>query len=202
MKSHGILFSTPMVRALIDGRKTQTRRIVTWHNSTVDGVRSRKAFESLDWSMARTTILDAFIVMDNSGCMRLVTPIWKSGDTFWVREAIRKIRSRSGGYIYRADIPPDVVGHFVWLPSIHMPRAASRITLEIVSVRAQWLQDISESDAKREGVDAEFEMDAAAFVKGLALPPPTHRLGFKHVWGSIKWSENPPVWAMEFEVKK
>ena len=205
MKSHGILFSAPMVRALLRGDKSQTRRIVTWHNSTMDGKRSRKAFEALDWSMARA-MGDVFIVADSGGVARAVRPIWQPGDEMWVRESIRKIRSRSGEYIYRADIPTDVVSHFVWRSSLFMPRCASRITLPILSVRAQFLQDVSEEDAKAEGIQQNdlgqwlpAYPSAAGYTKA--------RMAFESLWNSINgdrapWDSNPPVWAITAGEKK
>jgi hypothetical protein len=174
VKERPILFSGPMVRAILQGRKTQTRRIVKgqpalWLNDSVMG-----QFISTD---------DHLISM---------CPYGKPGDRLWVRETHCKY---GGGFIYRADygnLTPisDGVGG-PWKPSIHMPRAASRITLEIVSVRAELLHEITESDAIAEGCQC------AGVPASL-----TNRGAFAKLWESINgpesWAANPWVWVVEF----
>lgn len=123
MKERPILFSTPMVRAILDGSKTQTQRVVK-HKQT-------------PWNPDH-------IAWDMTTC-----PYGKAGDRLWVREAFCDARQGSyGRVLYRAS--GDVCCR--WHPSIHMPREISRITLEITDVRVEMLQDISEDDAEAEGI--------------------------------------------------
>ncbi|ACR29192.1 hypothetical protein [Burkholderia glumae] len=141
MKERPIIFSAPMVRAILDGRKTQTRRVA-------------KEFAGKD-------NLDAILrrFPNQQGC-----PHGEPGDRLWVREAFIhepadycwaasvSIPCRRAHTIYRADSDPsgDARGAG-WTPSIHMPRTLSRITLEITGVRVERLHDISEGDAIAEG---------------------------------------------------
>lgn len=130
-------------------------------------------------------------------------PYGKPGDRLWVRETFCDIPLRSGkmGFAYRADGESafdqieegyDWLGK--WKPSIFMPRVASRITLEIVKVRVERLQDISEQDAKTEGVEPNNKWP---------LSSSKYRRGFIDIWESINgngsWAKNPWVWVMEFK---
>jgi hypothetical protein len=187
MKERPILFSGPMVRALLDGSKTQTRRIA-------------KEF-------AGRTDLDAILrrFPHQNGC-----PYGKPGDRLWVREAwshdartLEECRAAyedalAGGTFaggtygpyYRAtETAPETLR---WRPSIHMPRWASRILLEIVSVRVERLQDISEADAIAEGCKNSLHLPGGRFANE----------NFAHLWWSINgdgaWEVNPWVWVVEF----
>ncbi|WP_186191104.1 hypothetical protein [Burkholderia gladioli] len=138
MKERPILFSAPMVRAILDGRKSQTRRIA-------------KEFAGRD-------DLDAILrrFPNQKGC-----PYGEPGDRLWIRETWAQPAPLDPGQtVYRADYPACVPADFEnippaesisWKPSIHMPRSASRITLEITGVRVERLQGISEADAVAEG---------------------------------------------------
>ena len=161
MKEHPILFSAPMVLALLDGRKTQTRRL----NANRYGV---------------------------------------PGDHLWVRESLRRRDDATSFWTYAADdkaikLPanhPDVGAMLSWAhhkegsscPSIHMPRWASRITLEVIELRQERLQYISEADAKAEGYFSTRESFAVLWEKinGKVAP----------------WSSNPRVWVVTFKVIK
>jgi len=184
MKERPILFSAPMVRALLDGSKTQTRRI------------AKPAF--LDFKG------QSFFNVDKS-------PYGVLGDRLWVRETHTPIFGQTCGLIevdYKADPRErwermqDHLGSRKWTPSIHMRREYSRITLEIVSVRVERLQDITEDDAIAEGVDG--PMCAAAVGRAPSrfklLPAAVH--GYSHLWETINgagsWDANPWVWAVEF----
>ena len=136
MTERGILFSAPMVRALLDGTKTQTRRVM----------RARDR------------------VRDSNG-ERVPSPYGVPGDRLWVRETWCQPNPMAREVVYRADIPAELLdeerqvrrevgsgAYAPWRPSIFMPRWASRITLEVTDVRVQRVQDISESDAAAEGV--------------------------------------------------
>lgn len=194
MKEIPILFSAPMVRAILDGRKTQTRRIVKLPRGWAD----------------KYPICDPFAmppavwwwngVHERVG-VRQECPYGQPGDRLWVREAFSAMgdKSRQASPIfYRADRATDNCG---WTPSIHMPRWASRILLEITDVRVERLQEISEADAKAEGT---FGPEPAVVGgEDCEIGFPSHVQEFRHLWESINgegsWIENPWVWVIEFK---
>lgn len=162
MKERPILFSAPMVQAILAGSKTQTRRVV------------------------------------KSPGMESPCPYGEIGDFLWVRETWGV---RDGMIVYRAndeDMPLDKGEK--WKPSIHMWRNASRITLEITNVRIERLQEISESDARAEGV-SKYEGECPLRNKRLNK----YQLQFAALWDSINakrglgWDVNPFVWVIEFK---
>ncbi len=183
MRERPILFSGPMVRALLADIKTQTRRVVKPQPRRVDG--GVPFGDAPAWAHAEP----------GSAMMRC--PYGIRGDRLWVREAWRPVHSgdKSLGAQYRADVSRDQT---VWRPSIHMPRWASRITLEVTGVRVERLQDIGEADATSEGVDSVY-----GDLYGIAEPGErVQRAKFHLLWESINgpgsWAENPLVWAVEF----
>jgi hypothetical protein len=182
VKERPILFKGDMVNAILEERKTQTRRVV---KSPVE-IRSRGdlRFSEIDndWQ-----VYGAGGVYLSMSC-----PYGKLGDRLWVRETFADIGPR---LTYRADTDDGAhckVGR--WTPSIYMPRWASRITLEITDVRVERLNDISEEDAKAEG---------APKAKEDHVPFHSRRMGFEILWESINgpgsWDENPWVWVVEFK---
>ena len=193
MKERPILFSAPMVRAILDGRKTQTRRIV---------------------KPQPEPFVTKFFVNEH-GCGisedEAQNHVWRCpygipGDRLWVRECWGLFDSQpSDGpdrahVFYRAtDGDRCELRYQLWRPSIHMPRWASRITLEVVAVRVERLQDITADDAKSEGV--EVCKHFADANKGHPLDP--HRVAFAWLWntinGSDAWIANPWVWVVEFK---
>lgn len=221
MTERGIIFSAPMVRALLAGTKTQTRRVAKkqpHHETTaVEWNTAEGAF--VPWRLGTGT--------PNSGRRTgepLRCPYGVVGDRLWVREAWRTWERPSDsvdGVLFRADdaFRPientrDAAERWVdlhangkhrsrWRSPIHMPRWASRITLEVTEVRAQRLQDISEDDASAEGIKhGELQ---PAIVNGerskVAIFDP--RTAFAHAWGMINgyesWRANPWVWAVTFK---
>lgn len=182
IKERPILFSAPMVRAILDGRKTQTRRI--WKHY--------QPMANLD--------PDTF---------KRACPYGVPRDHLWVRETFSK--EADGRLVYRSDksaiystsgkirgslfyLPSDYEP-IRWRPSIFMPRWASRITLEIVSVRVERLRDISERDAKAEGV-----CETCNCLDAVIITSTDH---YRRLWDSINgkthpWSSNPWVWVIEF----
>lgn len=196
MKERPILFSAPMVRALLAGTKTQTRRVVSERH--IDAAPPVHFFRWL---------------MENS-------PYGQQGDLLWVRETFfdcdpcnsaKLSEGWKSRYAYHAD--GDLIGCHKWKPSIHMPRYASRILLEIVSVRVERLQDISESDAIAEGVFRKTGTtpigDSVETVNGgeLIYAVPTQaRFEYSRLWESINgtgsWDKNPWVWVIQFKVVK
>ena len=180
MKERPIIFSAPMVMAILDGRKTQTRRIVkNAHMMTVDG------------EMVPIAAL---------------CPYGQPGARLWVREAWGALPHMLGGFQreslrYRADGEyQNEHDAWRWRPSIHMPRWASRITLEITGVRVERLQDISEADAVAEGcksIRPELMLDGLIVRLGRSAVE-EFRLAWEEIHGGGSWEKNPWVWVIEF----
>ena len=195
-----ILFSGPMVRAILEGRKTQTRRIIkdatgsfwdhrAWKPEVVNGAITH--WVSLD-SMNEGHIFGA-------GAPQRVCPYGKPGDQLWVRESCYVQAAPSEGstgfILYKATDPDAPVGR--WTPSIHMPRWASRINLEVVSVRVERLNDITEEDAIAEGVPLDY-----VGKNGLTCTCKQYKCRYVHLWidinGPGSWDANPWVWVVTF----
>lgn len=189
MKERPILFSAPMVRALLAGTKTQTRRVVHPHH------------------LAQINLTRGAAVAYWSEPM----PYGRPGDRLWVRETFGFSGS---GYIpdihFRATNPEaPILGR--WHPSIHMRRIDSRITLEITSVRVERLQEISEADAAAEGLTFSAKARRSDGCMGIyELRMPDGKLNFndnardlfRTLWeqinGPCSWDANPWVWVIEF----
>lgn len=196
MKEWPILFSAPMVRAILDGSKTQTRRVAkrtaAGHVKETGGHRR--------WHIAD---FDAY----------LACPYGQPGDRLWVRETWAAPHSEDGR-------PPRAIqcdqmrihylasegrGGLVWRPSIHMPRWASRITLEITGVRVERLQEISEADAIAEGIERSYDQwrdyrtDQAVNYPGAATPIDSYRTLWEEINGPDSWDANPWVWVVDFK---
>ena len=185
MRERPILFSAPMVRAILAGAKTQTRR----------PVKPRKD-RAIGCELACYELADEFNAGD------YMNAPWAPGDRLWVRETFCDHWHMDRGVIeYRADgeLDSDMFdAGCTWRPSIHMPRWASRITLEVTGVRVEQLQEISYEDAKAEG--AEFWRNDGTLTE---LPPcSAHRYEFEDLWTSINgadsWDANPWVWVVSF----
>lgn len=168
-----ILFSAPMVRALLDGTKTQTRR--AWPTQPPPGV-------PIGWVPGETS----------------AGRYGKRGDRLWVRETWAAPHQYDGHQ--PAHIPALTRWHYAateergglrWRPSIHMPRVASRMTLQITDVRVERLQAISRGDAMAEG---------CPFANMAAGPDP--RAWYADLWDAINgagaWDSNPWLWVVEF----
>lgn len=182
MTEHGILFTAPMVRAILEGRKTQTRRLVKLN------VSGRVWRGKLSWHIEDRNALRA---------CRYGAP----GDLLWVRETFRECpQDQDGNCIeYRADRPEyrkrdDDPSAIPWTPSTYMPRWASRITLKITGVRVERLQEISDADAAAEGV----EPHEPAAPYGAAHITPYSML-WNAINGADSWAANPWVWVVSFE---
>lgn len=175
MRERPILFSGPMVRALLDGRKTQTRRVV-----------KPQPVDPFDGAQLRTAV--------SAYALAGPCPYGEPGDRLWVRETWAKAGEQGDRVEYRADTADPKAGK--WRPSIFMPSWASRITLEVESVRVERLQDISEADARAEGVTP------APFTKAGRAAHLVHVEAFESLWGSINgpdsWAANPWVWVVAF----
>lgn len=177
-----IIFSAEMVRAILDGRKTQTRRVIKPQPSS--GIRKSVFVKSG--------------LEDGHG--REIKPRYQPSDILWVRETWNY--SPNWYYCYKADAIPDdnhgYIGSIPWKPSIHMPREAARIFLRVTNVRVERLWDITETDVRKEGFSDHFDIETDTFYPCGYF--------FKHTWNSLYakrglgWDTNPWVWVYEFEM--
>ncbi|HCM5084710.1 TPA: hypothetical protein N3K56_003911 [Klebsiella aerogenes] len=233
MTERGMIFNSEMVRALLDGRKTQTRRPIKWKQTRFTEIGEREDGSKWPWSEDAEHACDYW-----HPC-----PFGAIGDRIWVRETwgvvsheldedgriqswmpdrpatvIHEMPFGNGYYsghaIYAAD--GDFTwgdddgyedGRSCWKPSIHMPRAASRILLEITDVRVERLNAISEEDAMREGIDADRLAESQDNYDCIAdhnmTGRPTAKGYFSDLWQSIygeeSWKASPWVWVIEFK---
>ncbi|QAV46700.1 hypothetical protein [Pantoea agglomerans] len=252
MRERPIIFNADMVRAVLDGRKTQTRRIVNGVPSSHDfhgwvlSSTSTKDEGKACWAIGKSPLLNQPI--------RVRCPFGEVGDRLWVKETwsvvshafdddglmIDYVPDRpakavhekpfgrgyySGHAIYAADggftwgdDDGCVDGRSCWKPSIHMPRWASRITLEITGVRVERLNSINEHDAIAEGL-AEISKDGRTYKYGVPdrdgypgtddfgwpwhewerYPISAYSKLWKSIYGDESWQANPWVWVIEFK---
>lgn len=194
MKERPILFSGPMVMAILNGKKSQTRRVISWPAWIKDGDKLKLA--------AQNPVTGLAYYEDGRPIKRFTRPYGVPGDLLWVRETfyvqpeLWMINHGPQPIHYAADCKRDEVEDYISKPSIFMPRWASRITLEVVSARTQRIQDISEEEAKAEGCVQRTYRDGRGTE--------TARRDFRHLWDSINakqgfgWEADPWVWAIEF----
>jgi hypothetical protein len=232
MKKRPILFSGPMVRAILEGRKTQTRRVMKPQPETYE--------ESWTGDCFHIHFANGKVTSDSGGGERATRHLFAEkhcrygapGDKLWVRETWchkadddgREVYNSEGNFDpscfhYYADgttvMSMDADGSYEfnkdgsekspWKPSIHMPRWASRITLDVKSVRVERLQDISEEDAMAEGIQIAPQFCGIGFD---GHPVESSRIDwaptdyFEELWESINgtgsWEQNPWVWVIEF----
>lgn len=195
VKERPILFTAPMVRALLDGLKLQTRRIVKPQPFT-NNVRGPELYQptTIDRHGEEQPGDYIYGIYDDSGEWGVKSPYGQTGDWLWVKET-HQAHPIYGSPVYRADWPTDnnpVRNEgWPWRPSIFMPRRLSRITLEITGVRVERLQDISRGDAMDEGCPF-------SNLAGGVNP----RDWYAELWESINgpgsWAANPWVWVIEF----
>ncbi|EHP1713581.1 hypothetical protein KNY73_000732 [Salmonella enterica subsp. enterica serovar Javiana] len=201
MKERGMIFNTEMVNAILSGRKTQTRRPIKWKQTRFTEIAERDDGSLWPWAED----------CERGGDIWFACPYGEIGDRIWVRETFR-VHSRAtdvATLVYRASVRNSWTEqtHRVpiavcdkpatpekWTPSIHMPRWASRILLEITDVRVERLRDLSEEDAKSEGITP---------PAGGVLPGWEYRINFRDLWmdiyGTDSWEANPWVWVIEFK---
>lgn len=188
MRERPILFSAPMVRAILAGNKTKTRR----------ALKHRYANCHIEVQCGIPEIVNT---SEPDARTELFCPYGRTGDRLWVRETFRGPLD-DGSYGYRAThTGPFTWESYTWKPSIHMPRVASRITLAIGGVRLERLQDISGADALAEGI-------VQLKDGGYGLPAGEHyhaadpRQSYFSLWESINGpgsvEVNPWVWVVEF----
>jgi hypothetical protein len=212
-RARPILMSTPMIHALLDGQKMQTRRIMKPQPTNEWAWNPHSKTNPLDYSRE---VWDRFC------------PYGKPGDLLWVREKHSYAMVEAGTSKRLHDSPPLYFAddpHWdgpKWKPSIHMPRWASRLTLELMKVQVQRLHDITAEDARAEGLACVTKDDGKTFKYGLPdldgfpgcdnhgwawkdwhIDP---RQAYKKVWDDINghgsWNQDPFVWVLSFKVKQ
>lgn len=218
MKFIPILFSTPMVQAILEGRKRQTRRLIPDYFTDFFKAEIIKDpelcdQEALEYNEIKPKQHYGLFASFDSGEEHLKSR-WQPGDILWVRETWSCISylnpdNTEYKYFYRADGGENFSK---WKPSIHMPKDACRLFLKVISVRVERLQDISEEDAITEGV---LDMFYGKGIAGNAFFNYMDKRGgwdcvaddaihsYKTLWQKINglnsWDENPWVWVIEFE---
>jgi hypothetical protein len=211
-----ILFSAPMVRAILEGRKTQSRRIVklqpeVWDDGTIDfgwaqfypngyvHTSNEEGYGGQNWNSSNYPTENKFAQALARTPHSKLCPFGRPGDRLWVRETHKftvlegwkkiLISYASGGE-HEVPSPSPIPCETKWRPSIHMPRWASRISLEVTSVRVERLKEITAADVLAEGVGNPDQKPG-----GLTN-------GFARQWGTLygagAWAANPWVWVIEF----
>lgn len=200
-KAKPILFNTEMVRAILDGRKTVTRRVVKPQMELpegefrYDGVQD--GFHALELLSGGDEPTERYFTCGK--------PFAVGGDYLYVRETYGDYGGRTAYYTYKADYPIGATGYWFekekinwcdlpkWKPSIHMPKEAARIFLKVTSVRVERLQEITDEQARAEGMGS----------------PSYPLIQFKDLWRELydfkdncSWDLNPWVWVIEFEKVK
>lgn len=189
MKERGMIFNGEMTRAILDGRKTQTRRPVKFpvHD------------KNLGCELAGNELAGEL-----SAGNYLNSAFGKPGDRLWVREtwARYNIDQNSHDIAYRATTPADWPEEGRWRPSIHMPRWASRILLEITDVRVERLNAISQEDAQAEGMELTgwrptySDPDSGGEVM---TPYDNFAELWESIYGEESWKANGWVWVISFK---
>ena len=196
-----IIFSTPMVQAILAGRKTQTRRVVKedrrgeW--AAVNGVRNNSEYgdASVPCYLHRETSVDDI-------SRNIMYPKYDVGDILWVRETWSPVQVLPKRYLYKADAENGGEGDGLpirWRPSIHMPREAARLFLRVTNVWAERVQDITQAGALAEGIPLcpgwKYELSECNCTE-LAFADLWNKLNAKRGYG---WDKNPWVWVYSFE---
>ncbi len=211
MKETGLMFKAPLVRAILSGQKTQTRRLVEPQPAPRQGmVNAAYCGHPTIW------LPDGPVDAETDPAKEWSCPFGKLGDRIYVRETVRSCRAYEvQGYPpsewgnkpiwFEADgAPPGAASAWATkaTPAIHMPKWSARIWLEITGVRVERLQSISEADARSEGIT-----DGGCMCCGnpepcdCATPSPSSRESFAHLWESTggDWAANPWVWVIDFK---
>lgn len=183
-----ILFNTEMVQAILDGRKTVTRRVIKPQPNNIEMLNG----------VFSNGLLKIFYDFDEG--INIKAP-YEVGDILYVRETFKRNMDGYsgidfGGYSYKADCKKVFKDSYnPWRPSIHMPKEAARIFLKVTDVRVERLQDITEEQAEKEGVKAYGQNNCSGT---------SARIAFAELWDSIsetefEWRANPWVWVIDFE---
>jgi len=186
MKIRPILFSTPMVEAILEKRKTQTRRTCK--------------IQPKEWQTYSNYKDGTFNINGPDYDSNDIFPRYQKGDILWVRETFQKAVD---GYIYKAK-PKKQQYSSKWKPSIFMPKDACRIFLEVTNVRVERLLDISEKDAIAEGVEKYFDTGFYVMYGSKNDWAATAYTSFAYLWitinGKASFNANPCVWAYDFKI--
>ncbi|UDC35599.1 hypothetical protein LGM12_09315 [Klebsiella pneumoniae] len=230
MTERGMIFNAEMVRAILDGLKTQTRREVKlnldiarlattydWATSLAANHYQGLAEEQIQQKAESLRGVIHPVILGNGQMVSIICPHGKPGDRIWVRETFCPVDDTQYGgekwVDYRAtpkfeashpagwDSAPNDAEALKWHPSIHMPRWASRILLEITDVRVERLNAISQADAIAEGAPPSHpSIDCVSQEYGF---PDFSRSWFgqtwQHIYGEESWDANPWVWVIEFK---
>lgn len=179
-----ILFNTKMVRAILDCRKSCTRRIIK--------PQPQGYFEVSE---------EPLYIYDTDGKQGKITPPYQPGDILYVRETF--IQAAAHIFWYKADDKPWMSKDLLWKPSIHMPKEAARIWLKVTDVRVERLQDITGLSVQKEGIEVdpkecagEFDFITELFLLFQGLWDSTIKKSDLDYYG---WDANPYVWVIEFE---
>lgn len=235
IREKGLIFNSEMVRAILDGRKTQTRREVKlnldiarlattydWATSLAANHYQGLTEEQIQQKAESLRGVIHPVILDNGQMVSIICPHGKPGDRIWVRETFCTVDDTQYGgekwVDYRAtpkfeashpagwDCAPNDAEALKWRPSIHMPRWASRILLEITDVRVERLQNISDEDVDSEGFAGDYPTSALpALFPG--EPSDWSHLSmrdcygalWKSIYGEESWQSNPWVWVIEFK---
>lgn len=227
MKERPIIFNTEMVKAILDGRKTQTRRLVNDnHTQAIEFMggsnEENDEFEFIGLNYGKwgddsnehgPEWLVSCTEYPEEGVLPIGQLLGAVGDRLWVRETFSTLSSGSYEQEKPAQGTNQDIRYFAsdrlassdknirgygWIPSIHMPRWASRINLEITNVRVERLNAISEEDALVEGMD-NGTSDAAIAAGWYEKPQRAFQRLWTQIYGEENWSSNPWVWVIEFK---
>jgi hypothetical protein len=185
MKEHPIIFSSPMVKAILDKRKTQTRRVI-------------KLNKRNEWLLNPDIGWSDEYIKDPENALIEECPYGQVGDKLWVKETWW-CPQKGLPVAYKANLEPQQAERQIWKSSLFMPRWASRILLEITEVRAERLQEITEEDAIKEGCKEGITMPGGHY---------TAKWYFRALWDFLNakrgygWDKNPWVWVISFELVK
>lgn len=210
MREIPILFSTPMVQAILDDRKNMTRRVIKHYGKTPQDYARDRFYKTVDSLNNKPGLWAGFYknsdIFEYEGeqhidAIYFKCPYGQPGDRLWVRETwaglpqFHNLNSEIERYIYKAD---EDATPLKWKPSIFMPKEAARIWLEVVSVRVGQLQKITEEDAIAEGFKDSWDLSNNRLFC-------TAKENFEGLWNTINgkrgfgWDVNPWVWVIEFK---
>lgn len=211
MKYLPILFSTEMVKALLDGRKTQTRRLNGLENQNENPSRWELAGAVYDpaWDEGGWKSCCDFQTLDKSVMSMAECPYGQPGDILWVRETFRPIEQDFGVPRYEYKASEKINIRDKWKPGIHMPKIAARIFLKVTDVRIERLTDISNEDAIAEGIHEYEDGTYKNYFKKKGLRESDGCecwmpiASYQSLWCSINgvesWDADPWVWVISFE---
>jgi len=197
MKEKPILFSTPMVKAILSGKKTQTRRVIKPQPDKDDPC---IGYTTIEGFQTAPDLYEEIWAQTEEGESVQLKPRYEKGDILWVRETFTD--TNQGGYIYKADPMFDGCGpgdiSWKWKSPRYMPRKAARIFLKVKSIRIEQLQEMSNMDARSEGVNPyHYGVGGESYIKP-----------FAELWNSLNskrgfsWESNPYVWVIKFELSR